>query len=170
MRQWQTLLLAVALVPLAACGTANSSSNATVNQGTSPTAASAPTAAQQLPLLASVTIGGKLIRLEVARTPVQLETGLMFRTELPADRGMMFMVKQPEQVGFWMKDTLIPLDIIYLRGGVVESIAAQAPPCTSDPCPVFSSKGPVDQVIEIQSGLSAKLGLKPGDQLLVSAA
>ena len=86
MRQWQTLLLAVALVPLAACGTANSSSNATVNQGTGPTAASAPTAAQQLPLLASVTIGGKLIRLEVARTPVQLETGLMFRTELPADR------------------------------------------------------------------------------------
>ena len=69
-----------------------------------------------------------------------------------------------------MKDTFVPLDIVFVRDGIVESIAAQAPPCIADPCPVFSPKGAVDQVIEIQSGLSAKLDLKPGDQLLVSVS
>ena len=168
MRVWQALLVAAAIATSSACGAASPSADATPQQGTP--ASPAPTAAQQLPLLASVKIGDELIRLEVARTPTQLETGLMFRTSMPVDRGMVFMVEPPRQVGFWMKDTFIPLDIVFVRDGIVESIAAQAPPCTADPCPVFSSKGAVDQVIEIQSGLSAKLGLKPGDQLLVSAS
>ena len=165
---WQVLLVAAAIAPLSACGAASPSADATPQRGTS--ASVGPTAAQQLPASASVKIGDKVIQLEVARTPVQLETGLMFRTSMPADRGMVFMVDPPRRLGFWMKDTFVPLDIVFVRDGIVESIAAQAPPCIADPCPVFSPEGAVDQVIEIQSGLSAKLGLKPGDQLLVSVS
>ena len=99
---WQVPLVAAAIAPLSACGAASPSADATPQRGTS--ASVGPTAAQQLPASASVKIGDKVVQLEVARTPVQLETGLMFRTSMPADRGMVFMVDPPRRLGFWMKD------------------------------------------------------------------
>lgn len=158
MNCWRALTLAAGLIALAAC-------SSTGQSGAVPLAVPAPTSAQRLPLGASAHIGTNEIRLEVALTPDQQATGLMFRTGLPADRGMVFPVEPAHPVSFWMKGTLIPLDIIYLRDGIIRSIAGDAAPCDADPCARYPSIEPVDEVLEIRAGLAAEAGLAPGDPL-----
>lgn len=124
---------------------------------------------QVLPLTARIVVADQTIDLEVASTPQQQEIGLMFRTELLPNRGMLFPFQPARAVGFWMKNTLIPLDMVFLRQGIIQKIEAQVPPCTADPCPSY---GPlfnvdIDQVIELRSGRAAELGLKEGDRLIV---
>ena len=124
---------------------------------------------QVLPLTARVIIANQSIDLEVANTPQEQEIGLMFRTELLPNRGMLFPFQPARAVGFWMKNTLIPLDMVFLRQGIIQKIEAQVPPCTADPCPSY---GPlfnvdIDQVIELRNGRAAELGLKEGDRLTV---
>lgn len=116
---------------------------------------------------AVVKIAGQTIYLEVAQTPQQQATGLMHRTELANNRGMLFPFKPPQAVAFWMKNVAIPLDIIFLHSGKVVRIADNLPPCTSNPCPVYPSEVPIDQVIELRGGQAAHLGLKLGDSLSV---
>ncbi|MBD2020447.1 DUF192 domain-containing protein, partial [Leptolyngbya sp. FACHB-36] len=118
---------------------------------------------QTLPISAQVKIANQTIRLEVARTPEQQAIGLMYRTSLAADRGMLFPFKPARRVGFWMKNVSIPLDMIFLRNGRVEFIASNAAPCQTDPCPTYGPSVPIDQVIELRGGRAAELGLKPGD-------
>lgn len=130
--------------------------------------ASAPTGPQVLPVGATVTVGGVTLELEVARTPAEQATGLMFRTELADDRGMVFVFGEPRPVAFWMKDTLIPLDLIYLRDGVVVGIVAEAPPCEGDPCPNYPSPGDADTVVELAAGRAAELGIVVGSPLPIS--
>ena len=120
---------------------------------------------QMLPISAQAQIGSQTIMLEVARTPKEQEIGLMNRTSLAADRGMLFAFVPPQPVSFWMKNTKIPLDIIYLREGQVKAIASAVPPCTKDPCPTYPSVEVIDQVIELRSGRAAELGLKVGDRV-----
>ncbi|MGB5962372.1 MAG: DUF192 domain-containing protein [Coleofasciculaceae cyanobacterium] len=120
---------------------------------------------QMLPISAQAQIGSQLIMLEVARTPKEQEIGLMNRTSLAADRGMLFAFVPPQPVSFWMKNTLIPLDIIYLREGQVKAIASAVPPCTTEPCPTYPSGVAIDQVIELRSGRATELGLKVGDRI-----
>lgn len=120
---------------------------------------------QMLPISAQAQIGSQQIMLEVARTPKEQEIGLMNRTSLAADRGMLFAFVPPQPVSFWMKNTLIPLDIIYLREGQVKAIAPAVPPCTKDPCTTYPSGVAIDQVIELGSGRAAELGLKVGDSV-----
>ncbi|MGA7934044.1 MAG: DUF192 domain-containing protein [Kovacikia sp.] len=122
---------------------------------------------QVLPISAQVKIAGQDIQLEVARTPEQQEIGLMYRTELPDDRGMLFPFDPPRPVGFWMKNCAISLDMIFLRGDKVLAIASNAPPCKTEPCPVYGPKSPVDQVIELRGGRATELGIKVGDRLVV---
>jgi uncharacterized protein len=121
---------------------------------------------QSLPISAEVTIGEKTIGLEVAATPMEQQIGLMARTSLAQDRGMLFPFKPARGVNFWMKNTLIPLDIIYLYQGVVKEIH-NAPPCQAEPCPTYPSQSSIDQVIELGAGQAEVLGLKVGDRLLV---
>lgn len=122
---------------------------------------------QELPISATVQIGNQVIQLEVAKTADQQEMGLMYRKELAANRGMLFPFGSPRPVGFWMKNCFINLDMVFLRDGKVESIATNVPPCTKEPCPVYNSKVPVDQVIELRGGRAQELGLKVGDRLTV---
>ena len=122
---------------------------------------------QKLPISAQVIVAGHSIGLEVARTPEQQAVGLMNRTTLANDRGMLFPFEPPQSVKFWMKDTLIPLDMIFLRDGVVKAIAANAPPCTTDPCSIYGSGTPVNQVIELRGGRAAELGLKVGERVKI---
>lgn len=127
---------------------------------------------QRLPLDARVTIGNCTVLLEVARTPSQQATGLMFRTQLDRDRGMAFPFEPPRSVAFWMKNTKISLDMLFLRGGVVRHIEPSVPPCTADPCPSY---GPpptevIDLVIELAGGRAADLGIQPGDRLAIELA
>ncbi len=123
---------------------------------------------QMLPITAQVTIGGQIIQLEVAQTEEQQAMGLMYRTHLPGDRGMLFPFSPARRVGFWMKNCRIALDMVFLYQGQVRAIAAKAPPCKADPCPVYGPPNQlIDQVIELRAGRSAELGLKVGDRLVV---
>ncbi len=89
---------------------------------------------------AVVKIAGQTIYLEVAQTPQQQATGLMHRTELANNRGMLFPFNPPQAVAFWMKNVPIPLDIIFTQWQSCK-IADNLPPCTSNPCPVLSLRG-----------------------------
>lgn len=123
---------------------------------------------QQLPIEARAVIGSQEIGLEVARTPEQQAIGLMFRRELAANRGMLFPFGQTRIARFWMKNTLIPLDMVFLRDGRVVAIEANVPPCREDPCPSYGPNLWVNAVLELPAGRSAQLGLKVGDQLTIT--
>jgi uncharacterized membrane protein (UPF0127 family) len=122
---------------------------------------------QQLPLSAQIKVADQVIQLEVAGTPEQQAIGLMNRTDLAADRGMLFLFESPRRASFWMKNTLIPLDMVFLLNGKVQAISSNVPPCKADPCPTYGPKVLVDQVIELRAGRAAELGLKQGDRLKV---
>lgn len=123
---------------------------------------------QQLPIEARTTIGTQEILLEVARTPEQQAIGLMFRRSLAPGRGMLFPFGQARLARFWMKNTLIPLDMVFLREGRVVAIEANVPPCREDPCPSYGPNLWVDAVLELPAGRSAQLGLKVGDRLAIT--
>ncbi len=120
-----------------------------------------------LPITAQAQMAGQRISLEVTRTPQEQAMGLMYRTSLADDRGMLFSFVPPRPVSFWMKNTKIPLDMVFLRNGEVKAIAANVPPCTAEPCPSYGPQIPIDQVIELRGGRAAELGLKVGDRVSV---
>ena len=120
---------------------------------------------QLLPISAETKINNQKIELEVAATKKEQDTGLMYRTSLPNNRGMLFKFKSPQKVSFWMKNCQISLDMIFLRDGVVKAIELSAPPCTADPCPSYKPDTAIDQVIELRGGRSAELGVKVGDRI-----
>lgn len=128
-----------------------------------------PPQPQKLPLSAQMVVSGQTILLEVARTQQEQSTGLMYRTQLPANRGMLFVFSPPRPVSFWMKNTLIPLDMVFVSNGVVKHIIAQVPPCRTITCPGYGPdpKIEIDSVIELSSGRAAELRLKVGDRLKV---
>lgn len=99
-------------------------------------------------------------RVEVARTAEEQSQGLMFRTELGPDEGMLFPTETRQFRSFWMKNTVIPLDIIFVGGdGFVSNIAAMTTPYSLDPIP---SDGAVIAVLELRGGRAAELGIGPG--------
>jgi hypothetical protein len=100
-------------------------------------------------------------QVEVARNGIDQAKGLMFRTSMGADEGMIFPMDPPRQAAFWMKNTVIPLDIIFI--GVdhkILNIAAKATPYSEEPLP---SAGKVSGVLELNGGRAAALGIGPGD-------
>lgn len=121
---------------------------------------------QMLPISAKAKVtGGYEIQLEVTRTPEQQSLGLMYRESLPDDRGMLFEFEPARPVSFWMKNVVIPLDMIFIHKGVIRAIAANVPPCTKDPCPTYGPSTSIDRVIELRGGRAAELGLKVGQQV-----
>lgn len=126
-----------------------------------------PTRGQNLPISAYAAIAGRKFELEVARTPVQQEIGLMYRTSLADNRGMLFVFEPPQPTRFWMKNTLIPLDMIFLRDEKVLAIAAAVPPCKTPTCPTYGANTEIDRVIELRSGTADKIGLKVGDRVTI---
>ena len=100
---------------------------------------------------------------EVARSPEEQATGLMHRQSLAPDRGMIFPYEPAQEVGFWMKNTLIPLDMIFVRAdGTIARIADNTVPLSLEAVP---SLEPVTAVLEIAGGRAAELGIKPGDKV-----
>lgn len=96
-------------------------------------------------------------RVEVARTEAEQEKGLMFRTDLPADGGMLFPFAKPKLASFWMKNTAIPLDMIFVRAdGSIDRIAENTIPESLEP---VVSGGEVAAVLELAGGTAAKLEL-----------
>jgi len=123
--------------------------------------------AQNLPVSAILLVNEEKIELEVANTPEQQQLGLMFRTDLPANRGMLFLFNPPTIVNFWMKNVSISLDMIFVRDGIVEHIAHDVPPCTKEPCPLYNSRVEIDQVIELAGGRAKELNIQRGDRILI---
>lgn len=133
-----------------------------------PSLSSSPTkSGQMLPISATAEMAGQEISLEVARTPQEQAMGLMYRTSLAPDRGMLFAFNWPQPASFWMKNTKIPLDMVFLRNGEVKAIETNVPPCTTDPCPSYGPQTLIDQVIELRGGRAAELGLKVGDRVSI---
>ena len=122
---------------------------------------------QNLPISAYITIAGRKLELEVARTQQQQAMGLMYRTSLADNRGMLFVFNSPQQTKFWMKNVRIPLDMIFLRNGKVQAIAASVPPCNTKNCPTYGPDSAIDRVIELRGGLAAELGLNVGDRVQI---
>ncbi|RZM83092.1 DUF192 domain-containing protein [Leptolyngbya iicbica LK] len=121
---------------------------------------------QILPVAAEVEIADQTLGLEVAETPQQQAIGLMARESLPDDRGMLFPFEPARPVSFWMKNVLIPLDMVFIHQGEVVAIASDVPPCEGDPCPTYGpGRQPVDYVLELRGGRAAELGMQAGDAI-----
>jgi len=125
-----------------------------------------PIAAQQLQQLeiASKT-GVHIFGVEMAVTPEEQARGLMFRRELPDMQGMLFDFHREQPTSFWMKNTYIPLDMIFIRGdGRIQRIEENTVPLSEALVP---ANGPVTAraVLEVIAGTARKLGLAPGDRV-----
>jgi uncharacterized membrane protein (UPF0127 family) len=122
----------------------------------------AQTGLREVPLIVRTRTGAHRLRVEVAATPEQQEAGLMFRRALGPDRGMIFPYDPPQPVAFWMKNTLIPLDMIFIRSDGTIARVASARPLDLTPVP---SGEPVAAVLEIAGGRAAALGIRAGDKV-----
>lgn len=109
-------------------------------------------------------ISGHAFSAEVATNQQEWAYGLMFRTHMAADHGMLFVFPDSEPRYFWMKNTLIPLDMLFFDANrKLINIAADVPPCKVANCPTYNSTAPAKYVLELNGGVAAKLGIKPGD-------
>jgi uncharacterized protein len=107
---------------------------------------------------------GHTFQVELATNDAQRELGLMHRTSLPADRGMLFVFPYDAPQSFWMKNTLIPLDMLFFdKDRKLVSLQLDVPPCKADPCPTYPSGKPATYVLELAAGTVAQLGITTGD-------
>jgi len=113
-----------------------------------------------------VTVGPATFQVEMAQTPQERQQGLMHRRELPRDQGMLF-VQPPGPAAFWMKNTYIPLDLLYFDAdGRLLQIEAAVQPCVTPTCPIYpSATATVRYILEINAGEAARRGIQVGDRL-----
>jgi uncharacterized membrane protein (UPF0127 family) len=117
---------------------------------------------QQVPLTIHSASGDHRFIVDIAATPDQQERGLMFVRSLGPNRGMIFPYDPPQQVAFWMRNTLIALDIVFIRADGRIARIADAKPLDETPLP---SGEPASAVLEIRGGRAAELGIKAGDRV-----
>lgn len=136
-----TALLSLLLVPLAACAMAGKP---------------------------WVELRGERFNVEIADSEAERNRGLMFRDQLPADAGMLFLYDAEQPLAFWMKNTRIPLDILYFdQERRLVSARKGVPPCSlGDRCPPYPSTAPAIYVLELNAGTAARLGVADGDELV----
>lgn len=107
--------------------------------------------------------GSVQFSIDVADSPDERSQGLMFVEEMATTQGMLFVYDRPQSVSFWMRNTLIPLDMVFVdETGVIRNIHAMAQPL--DETAIFGGTG-IQYVLEINGGLAARLGLQAGDQM-----
>ena len=113
-----------------------------------------------------VEVKGQRFVVEVADDDSERARGLMFRDSLAPDRGMLFVFEREEPLAFWMKNTRIPLDILYFDASLrFVSMAQGVPPCTRDPCRSYASEGPARYVLELKAGVGKSLRIRAGDEM-----
>ena len=113
-----------------------------------------------------VQVGPAAFRVELAQTEEERRRGLMFRQHLPADQGMLF-IQPPGRAEFWMKNTLIPLDLLYFdTEGTLLQIVPEAQPCRQQDCPTYpSASAAVCYILEINGGETVRQAIQVGDPL-----
>lgn len=121
---------------------------------------------------AEVKIGEVVVQAELARTITERARGLSGRTSLGDYGGMLFVTETPERQVFWMKGMKIPIDIIWIRGGIVVGIEPNVEPSSSETSnfelPRLRSPGLVDMVLEVPSGFSKRHMIQPGDAVVIT--
>jgi hypothetical protein len=110
----------------------------------------------------SLIINGDQYSIEIAKTSSQRQQGLMFRESLDVHEGMLFVYPQPGNHRIWMKNTLIPLLVIWLDGNETVIEVKILPPCKFDPCPSYGVSKPAKYIIELSSEV---MGVKSGDSI-----
>jgi uncharacterized membrane protein (UPF0127 family) len=116
------------------------------------------------PLTITTASGPQKFTVEIAATPAQMEQGLMFRRSLAPDAGMLFDYQAPSMAMMWMKNTLIPLDMLFVDAeGRIVNIHERAVPGS---LATISAAAPVRAVIELNGGTAARLGIRPGDRVI----
>ncbi|SFK34231.1 DUF192 domain-containing protein [Rhodanobacter glycinis] len=119
---------------------------------------------------ASATLHDTRITVELATNAASREHGLMGRTRLAPDHGMLFVFPDTQPRWFWMKNTLIPLDILYFDGHrKLVSMQLDVPPCKADPCATYPSDMPARYVLELAAGEARHMGARVGDVLAIDA-
>lgn len=152
---WGRNIAVAALVALTACSPATGEGKARAPQQ----AEAARHPVSNLPVIA-LDAGGHRFRVELAASAAEQQKGLMFRQAMGLDEGMLFPMHPPRQAYFWMRNTLIPLDIIFIGAdGRVLNVAANARPHDETPLP---SAGRAAAVLELVGGRAAQLGIGPG--------
>jgi uncharacterized membrane protein (UPF0127 family) len=127
-------------------------------------AAPAAVTFEQSALTIAAADGSFEFQVEVAASPQQRSQGLMFRESLEEDRGMLFDFGRPQLAAMWMRNTYVPLDMLFIdAAGRITQIAANTQPLSDA---VVASREPVRAVLELRAGVSAKLGIKPGDRVI----
>jgi hypothetical protein len=141
----------VCIAPLTSAGPAAAQAAGRPNQGLATTVLTVKTAT-----------GLHRYTVEIAATPEQQQTGMMYRRSMPRDRGMLFPVSPPRTASFWMRNTWLPLDLVFIApGGRVLNVGTGTPLSES----FIESAGPVAAVLEINAGEAVRIGLKPGDRV-----
>jgi uncharacterized membrane protein (UPF0127 family) len=107
--------------------------------------------------------GPQRFKVELADTDVSRSRGMMFRTSMAPDAGMLFDFKQEQMASFWMRNTLLPLDMLFIKAdGTILNIHQRAIPHDESG---INSTGPVRAVLEVNGGTVSRLGIKPGDKV-----
>ena len=164
MKKVLTILALSGLFLLGGCGSDGGAANVRgsyANGGS----AGAEKGAEKGPAIVLNTQKGKTeISVDIADTTEERAKGLMFRKSIPQDYGMFFIFDEEKEENFWMKNTLVPLDMVFFDGNYkVVKIIHNAQPCRKDPCMVYSSDKPSKYVLEVNGGTGDKIGLKEGD-------
>lgn len=122
----------------------------------------------EVPEQNQVFINDNCFYVELATTPDDRARGLMFREHLDPDKGMLFIFEEEGVHPFWMKNTLIPLDIIWIsEDKEVVFISKNTQPCKTDICPSINPSKKAKYVLEVNGGISDKIGLNVGDKALI---
>jgi uncharacterized membrane protein (UPF0127 family) len=115
-----------------------------------------------------VELKGQRFKVEIASDEPARTRGLMFRDTLEEDRGMLFVFEREQPLAFWMKNTKIPLDIIYFDDERRLVSVASAPPCTTPQCPNYPSDAPARYTLELKAGTARRIGARRGDPITFS--
>ncbi|HEY9676443.1 MAG TPA: DUF192 domain-containing protein [Drouetiella sp.] len=116
----------------------------------------------------TVKLGDTEVKLEVAASEAEIERGLMYRTSLPEDQGMVFLFQPPRPVNFWMAHCFISLDMVFVKNGKVIKVFENVPPCRAQSerdCPTYPEGAglEVNQVVEVSAGFAKRHNVKVGD-------
>lgn len=118
----------------------------------------------------TVSLRGHVFKVEIADSDAERTRGLMYRDQMAADAGMLFLFERQEAQAFWMKNTRIPLDILYFdQSWILVGWSLNTPPCSlGNNCPSYPSQAPARYVLELNAGTAERIGAKFGDLLTLS--